>query len=144
MTADKTIAGSELGEKVFTADPAQLSGIRQWVQGVAESTPLQNYQVEDLLTAVDEAASNAIRHATPGERDRHIWVRCAVLEDGLQVRVRDEGRGFLVPDVPKMPGPEATGGRGLPLMCALADSVEIASGAQGTTVTLSKRVQPPV
>jgi anti-sigma regulatory factor (Ser/Thr protein kinase) len=54
------------------------------------------------------------------------------------VEVRDQGDGFAVPGTTAMPGPEAPGGRGLPLMCALADAVEIASSPRGTTITLKK------
>ncbi len=67
-----------------------------------------------------------------------VRVVCRHGLNSVQVEVQDQGRGFAVPSPPVMPSPEATGGRGLPLMCALADSVEIASSDHGTRVTLRK------
>jgi anti-sigma regulatory factor (Ser/Thr protein kinase) len=68
---------------------------------------------------------------------------CQPSAAGLLVRVRDQGKGFAVPKTPRMPSPDAPGGRGLPLMCALADSVEIAAGKRGTTVTLKMGPEEP-
>jgi anti-sigma regulatory factor (Ser/Thr protein kinase) len=94
--------------------------------------------MEAFLTAVDEAVANAVRHGSPRGAQSRIHVSCQPLPRGLLVEVRDQGKGFVVPERPRMPDPEASGGRGLPLMCALADSIKITSGRKGTTVTLKK------
>jgi anti-sigma regulatory factor (Ser/Thr protein kinase) len=59
--------------------------------------------------------------------------------------VSDTGAGFVPPPRPRMPAPEATGHRGLALMRALVERVEVSSNAAGTTVVLQQtlaRVQP--
>ena len=124
----------------FPARPDILSDARRMVEGCASQTHLSKEQTEDLLTAVDEAAANAIRHGSPKEGpNARLRIICQHTENWLEVRVRDFGTGFAVPEVPTMPAPDAMGGRGLPLMVALADSVAIASSPEGTTVTLIKR-----
>lgn len=127
----------------FPARAEVLIEIRRMIEGIAAHTRLTKEQVEDLLTAVDEAAANAIRHGSPKEGPKSlVRINCVSDSGFLRVGVRDFGKGFAVPDTPTMPGPEATGGRGLPLMVALASAVEIASSPQGTEVTLTKRASP--
>jgi anti-sigma regulatory factor (Ser/Thr protein kinase) len=125
-------------ELEFFARSDQLADVRKLVERLAAKTRLNKEEVEDFLTAVDEAAANAIRHGSPkGERSL-VKVVCHTLPTALIIEVRDQGDGFAVPSAPSMPGPDAPGGRGLPMMCALADAVEIASSPKGTTITLKK------
>jgi len=131
--------GSKSTSRDFPPRPEILVEIRRMVESIATRTTLEREAVEDLLTAVDEAAANAIRHGTPASgSDTIIRIICSYTPDSLEVRVRDFGTGFTVPDQLVMPIPEAMGGRGLPLMIALADAVSIQSTPEGTTVTLHK------
>lgn len=123
----------------FAARAEHLVGVRHLVERIAGQKGLTRSQISDLLTAVDEAAANAIRHGSPQGEKNTVRVRCEPTVDGIQVEVRDCGAGFVAANRPIMPGPDALGGRGLPLMCALADTVEIASTPQGTTIVLKKK-----
>ncbi|MES2458943.1 MAG: ATP-binding protein [Armatimonadota bacterium] len=125
-------------ELEFFARSDQLADVRKLVERLAAKTRLNKEEIEDFLTAVDEAAANAIRHGSPNGDRSLVKVVCHSLPTALIVEVRDRGEGFSVPGTSEMPGPEAPGGRGLPLMIALADAVEIASSAKGTTITLKK------
>jgi serine/threonine-protein kinase RsbW len=125
-------------ELEFFARPDQLVDVRRLVERLAAKTRLSREEIDDFLTAVDEAAANAIRHGSPKGDRSLVKVICHTLPTALIIEVRDQGEGFSVPSMSPMPGPEAPGGRGLPLMCALADAVEIASNPKGTTITLKK------
>jgi anti-sigma regulatory factor (Ser/Thr protein kinase) len=85
----------------------------------------------DLTLAISEAATNAIEHAY-GAREASFTVICE--HDGPQVTatVRDSGRWRTT----QPPG----GGRGLEIMGALVDSVNVSSDEQGTVVTMAKRL----
>lgn len=125
-------------ELEFFARPEHLAEVRKLLGRLAGKTGLKQPEIEDFLTAVDEAAANAIRHGSPkGERST-VRVTCHSFPHALIVEVRDQGSGFTIPDSLRMPGPDAIGGRGLPLMCALADTVEIRSTPAGTSITLKK------
>ena len=139
MNADNNDASAAPAHLEFFARPDYLADVRRLVERLAAKTKLTRFEIDDFLTAVDEAAANAIRHGSPqGERSL-VKVVCHLLGDkGLLVEVRDAGAGFSAPARSPMPAPDAPGGRGLPLMIALADSVEIASSAKGTTVSLKK------
>jgi serine/threonine-protein kinase RsbW len=96
--------------------------------------------VTDLSVALSEACSNAVRHASGAPCYR---VEIALECDRCTVVVADEGAGFRSED-PSMPSPAAQGGRGLAIMDALVDSVEIdASPGKGSQVTLRKHLSAP-
>ena len=80
--------------------------------------------VEDVRLAVTEACTNVVRHAyEEGEGAIDVVVRPRA--ETLEVVVSDEGRGMG-------PSPDTRGpGLGLPLISALADTVELRPGSDG-------------
>ncbi len=126
--------------KDFPSRAEVLVDVRRMVEDSSNRTKLSREATQDLLTAVDEAAANAIRHGSLRTgANAVVRITCFDSPDWVEVRVRDFGTGFSVPESSAMPAPDALGGRGLPLMVALADSVAIESTPRGTTVTLIKR-----
>jgi serine/threonine-protein kinase RsbW len=94
--------------------------------------------VEQLVLAVAEACNNAILHAQGDD----FTVSVVVDHGRALVTVADHGAGFIPPNRPSMPGPHATGNRGLALMQALVDDVDVVSDAAGTTVMLAQSFTP--
>jgi serine/threonine-protein kinase RsbW len=94
--------------------------------------------VEQLVLAVAEACNNAILHAKGDE----FTVSVVVDSGRALVTVADHGAGFVPPAHPTMPGPQATGRRGLALMQALVDDVDVVSDRAGTTVMLAQSFTP--
>ena len=97
----------------------------------------------DVLLALDEAVSNAIRHGSRAgdpvqvsvERDRE-WV---------EMTVRDAGPTPRLPRLPAEPPPVLqTGGRGLWLILQLVDEVRLQRVADGTRLTMRRRVSSMV
>jgi anti-sigma regulatory factor (Ser/Thr protein kinase) len=88
-----------------------------------------------LVVAVNEAATNAIKHGRPYP-DGTIVLRIAEFEDTLVCSIADNGQ-FVFDGAE--PAALAERGRGLKLMGLLADGARISSGAEGTIVRLHKR-----
>jgi anti-sigma regulatory factor (Ser/Thr protein kinase) len=112
-------------------DPEALASmrslLRRWLRHVEGS----DQEIAEITTACGEAATNAIEHAgaggnTPFEVDGRI--------EGQEVAitVRDFGAW--------RPPREGDQGRGLSLMRALMDSVEVTPGERGTSVLLRRRL----
>lgn len=120
-----------------------VSLVRVVVAAAAELEPdLENDRIDDLRIAVSEATTNAIEaHGLSGSLDR-IRIQCNLADDEISVVVHDEGVGFDPATVPDLPEPESPhrldheSGLGVHLMQMLADESEIASGEDGTDVTL--------
>ncbi len=95
---------------------------------------------EDFQTAVTEAVTNAVKHGSPEGASDDFRVTGRRLPDGsLHVAVIDSGPGLIAGAYPAMPAPDALGGRGLPLMRALANSVEFLVANSRHSVVLTKR-----
>jgi anti-sigma regulatory factor (Ser/Thr protein kinase) len=121
-------------ERIFPADPASLSEIREFVRGHAIKSTLGHELAEELTLAVSEAASNSIRHTqtTSVRLEARLDGNCVIVE------VEDEGTFDSRIPIPEIEGP---GGRGILLMTAFADEVAILEGTPqdpGTTVRLVK------
>ena len=85
-----------------------------------------------LVVAVNEVATNALVHGAHPARMR-IW------QDATELvcEVSDTGDGVGDPLAGQLqPGTAATGGFGLWITRMTADATEIASGPQGTTVSI--------
>lgn len=90
--------------------------------------------------ALEEALSNAIRHGNRNNPAKKVTVDYRLGEDGIEIRVADEGEGFDPDKVPDPTLPEnmnSTSGRGLCLMRGFMDQVLFSEG--GRVVWMSRR-----
>lgn len=114
----------------------------------AQMDPTLN-ELEDIKTAVSEAATNAIVHAYP-DRIGKVTVKVRICAGQvLEITVRDYGRG--IPDVEKARQPmfttggEERSGMGFTIMESFMDSLKVRSVAgQGTTVVMKKKIAPRI
>jgi anti-sigma regulatory factor (Ser/Thr protein kinase) len=108
--------------------------IRHALGAVAETLGLPCPVVDDIRLAVTEACTNVVRHAYAGDGDgdETIDVVMRPRSGGLDVIVADNGRGIGA-------SPDSSGpGLGLPLIAALADSLQIERSADaGSRLTMS-------
>ncbi|WP_329045467.1 ATP-binding protein [Amycolatopsis sp. NBC_01488] len=86
-------------------------------------------QADDVVLACWEAMANVLDHAYHG-RPGLIDVRARIDEDVLIVTVADQGRWTSVTE-------RADGGRGLRLIQALVDGLDLRSTDDGTVITLT-------
>jgi serine/threonine-protein kinase RsbW len=95
--------------------------------------------IADVLLALDEAVSNAVRHGSRGGEP----VVVSVESDGewVEMSVRDSGPTPRLPRLPAEPPPVLhTGGRGLWLILQLVDEVRLQRVGTGTRLTMRRRV----
>jgi anti-sigma regulatory factor (Ser/Thr protein kinase) len=124
--------------RTFPAAPASLAEVRAFIRGLAEEADLADRTTEDLVLAVSEACANAVLHS--GTPD--VEVGWTLLDDRVEIDVRDRGRYRRRVRLPSVDGP---GGFGIPLMAALVEGLVIEEGTSrrpGTLVRLVKRRIP--
>lgn len=102
-------------------------------------------KIDEVRMAVVEACINAIEHSRAP--DRKVYLTFEVLGETepevLRITVRDQGVGF-VPDQVEDPtienkiAAERKRGWGLKIIRGLMDDVEIVSGAEGTSIVMTK------
>lgn len=93
--------------------------------------------------AVREAMINAVQYGNQQNRRKKIYFTLEAGADRLVIRVRDEGRGFDLSDVPDPVAEEnllKTSGRGIFLIRAFMDEFDVRRTQQGgAEVIMSKR-----
>jgi serine/threonine-protein kinase RsbW len=108
--------------------PENLTLVRGMLGGVAELLGMDPELLDDLKTAVSEAANNVVMHAYDGEPGP-LKVKVFVTGDGIEVLVRDEGVGMS--DL--APVDDRLQGVGMPVMQALAQRADFRRGERGGT-----------
>jgi serine/threonine-protein kinase RsbW len=95
-----------------------------------------------LTIAAREAIANAIKHGNKLNPSKKVYVDLSLVDEKFIMKVRDEGEGFNLDDVPDPRNPEnllKDKGRGIYYIRTFMDEVnyEITPG-EGTTLTMIK------
>jgi len=119
------------------ARPENVAVVRHVLGAFADALQLPPELVEDMRLAVTEACTNVVRHAYRDGVPGPIDVLIRPDGDRLELVVSDRGQGLA-------PSAGVTGpGLGLPLIAALADSVELQElPLRGSRLTMSFRCRP--
>ncbi len=125
------------------SDPRWLRTVRALVRGFLESCAFPNDRIMELVLAVDEACTNAMRHSYDGDKERRIRLRFRAISGGAEIVVRDKGKPAPFEKVRKKDFSTPTkqdvqpGGRGIQILYEVFDEVKFAPGARsGNCVTL--------
>lgn len=118
------------------ARPSKLGAAREYVHRAAAAFGLDAERCEEVVFAVNEAVTNAIRHGAPDEHG-HIHLSVRIDGDRLTLAVRDCGT-FLASRVDPAGAAGAERGRGFALMTHVMDAVQLCVAPGSTTVLLSK------
>lgn len=115
------------------ADLAEVGRVRRAITALLDGQGWPTDAVSGALLAGNEAVVNAIEHGS-GSRDQ-VRIALALGPRGLELRVMDEGRTGGVPPraASRLPPTDATRGRGLAIMSALSDELELRTATGGGT-----------
>jgi anti-sigma regulatory factor (Ser/Thr protein kinase) len=124
--------------------PPTSSSLPDLRRSVAQTLGDLNQEVvDDVLLALDEAVSNAIRHGSRG--GEQVLVTVESDDEWVEMTVRDGGPTPRLPHLPAEPPPVLhTGGRGLWLILQLVDEVRLQRIEEGTRLTMRRRVSSNV
>jgi serine/threonine-protein kinase RsbW len=118
----------------FSSDPGELSAMREFLRhAFRQAWPDEDGDhLQHLELALQEAASNIMRHAYGGERERGIELTIDADAETIQIELLHEGEPF---DATKAPPPvfdgSREGGFGCYLISASVDRVEYLHNLRG-------------
>jgi anti-sigma regulatory factor (Ser/Thr protein kinase) len=117
-------------------DGNSLVALRSAVAAHGGLFGLTDTQVEDLVLAAHELASNAVRHGG-GQGRLRMWQ----MNGSVYCEIADGGDGFSYPrpDGDRRPPVGATGGRGLWIVAQLVDVLQVTTGVDGTVALVQVR-----
>jgi PAS domain S-box-containing protein len=116
----------------FPVQPEALVSMRALLRRWLRHMRADDQEIAEVITACGEAATNAIEHAGVGS-GAPFEVSGRRRDSGVEIAIRDFG-AWREPR-------EGDHGRGLSLMQALMDSVEVVPTPEGTTVRLTRRLE---
>jgi serine phosphatase RsbU (regulator of sigma subunit)/anti-sigma regulatory factor (Ser/Thr protein kinase) len=115
----------------LAAEPEALASVRKALERWLKQARASSRDAHAIKVACGEACANAIEHAyRPG--DAAFRVEASRMDSEVLIVVRDFGRWRTQRGTDR--------GRGLPLMEALMDSVEVSPSSEGTTVRMRRRL----
>jgi serine/threonine-protein kinase RsbW len=129
----------EFVHRSWPADPEQLAVIRRELSSWLAPLALTEEETADVVLAVDEAAANAVRHAygpdEVGVVELTLWTESGT----LCIEIVDHG-SWRPPADQSGEGGRGRGGRGIPLMSHMSESVLIHFDERGSRVLLRHRI----
>jgi serine/threonine-protein kinase RsbW len=127
--------------------PSSLAGgYIEFIQEILEDMAELGWQKHDLFgvqMALEETISNGIRHGNHEDPAKQVHVRCQMSSNRFWAQIQDEGEGFCldgVPDCCAEENLEASGGRGLALICGFM--THVCYNDCGNCITLEKILDP--
>jgi len=119
-------------ELQLQSEPSSLTVLRGMLAGLGEWLRFDRELLDDIKTAISEAANNVVLHAYP-DGTGPLTVTLAIHPDQVETAVIDRGQGFQ-----RLAAGEDHMGLGLAVMSALADRAEFESEpGVGTVVRMA-------
>jgi len=129
------------------SDPKLLCGVRGLIRQCFVQYGLDAERVDEIVLAVDEACSNALRHAYDNDCGQCVWLEVYSNSQVVEIRLHDAGRPIPAEALkPRKQEPVSLdtlrpGGLGVQLIRTVFDEVEFAPGdTQGNCVTMRVRL----
>lgn len=118
----------------ITSDPRLLKAVRGLIRGYMNGLDFPYDRIEEIVLAVDEACSNAMRHSYCGSHDGVIEIELKSGERDVVIELRDYGvpvaeehvqrKNVQAPDLDTL----RPGGLGIQLIFEVFDDVEFTPG----------------
>ena len=116
----------------LSTQPRALTGLRRTLGRWLEAAGASNEETQDIRMAAHEAACNSMEHAY-GFEEATFKLDAVRVNGEVSITVSDTG-GWREPR-------KTDRGRGLELMRALMDDVELEAGNEGTTVRMKRKIE---
>lgn len=117
--------------------PSRIESVDE-AAAAAESFARELSLADDVTYAIDlavrESVANAVKHGNKFDDEKHVEIKLAATEIGIEVIVRDYGTGFRPEDIPDPTDREnllKANGRGILFMRSFMDEVEWSNAIGG-------------
>ena len=125
----------------IAAHPQNAGAARERVRAAAMHAGFTNMDLADIEIAVGEAITNAILYGSP-TASSHVSLSYGLAGSAFVIQIRDEGSGFDPSHAQMQEDTDALGGRGIGLMRALMDQIDLHHDGHGMVACLVKNLPP--
>jgi serine/threonine-protein kinase RsbW len=131
-------------EVTLESDLKNVEVAEEITRRVATTAGFDEDEQNRIEMAVHESMINAIWHGNKNDASKSVWLKFTLYPDRLEIRVRDQGKGFNpthIPDPLEEDNLLNVSGRGIFLIRAFVDEFRVEDlNGTGTEVTLIKRL----
>ncbi len=116
---------------------SSLETVHGWAVSTLAELRLPEVALHNILLAISEAVTNAIRHGSKEHEEHRVVISLEASSRKVAIQVDDEGDGFdpaAVPDPTQGDLLFRPGGRGIFLLRALTNDLQVRSSGDGTQV----------
>lgn len=128
---------------VVPSNTEHLADVDLFIEGTLRGYGAQESVIADIAISVSELVNNAILHGNRSAPDKDVTVRISRENSSVRISVADQGNGFD-PEVIENPIEDDNllkeVGRGIFIVRALMDSVDITATDHGTTIVITKAI----
>ncbi|MEP7235005.1 MAG: ATP-binding protein [Ignavibacteriota bacterium] len=117
----------------------ELQNVYSWADEHFEQTVITQAKRNDIMLALSEAVTNAIRHGCKNSKTDFVDIEVTITDHTVNIAVHDCGTGFHPENIPDPTADEnlrIPNGRGVFLIKNLADDVRFDFTVNGTTVNV--------
>lgn len=136
---DEKHGQNEYHTRVVQGTREEFDEIQQTILSLMKSLDYIEHDIFSVRISLEEALANALLHGHQGDSVHPIEVAWKVTSEQVDITVSDQGRGYdpvTIPDPTADENLTLPSGRGLAMMRAFMDTVEL--NDQGNIVTMSR------
>ena len=131
-------------ELYFASDTKYLENVEKLSTKVARYANLSESDSDDLGIVTTELVNNAIHHGNKNDPNKSVYIIFTVDEDRIELRIKDEGKGFDPNKIKDPLAPEnllSESGRGIFLIRNLMDDLDFNFTTNGTETIVIKNLR---
>ncbi len=128
----------------FHASLEALKSVRRFIYDALKQHPSDQETRDQIVLAVDEAATNVIKHALNFDAEKTFTIEMSIGNDDIEIILSDEGPPFDPSNIPEKPDvgrrikEKKRGGLGIYLMRTVMDEVKFTRNG-GINYTIMKK-----
>ncbi|MBK7140900.1 MAG: ATP-binding protein [bacterium] len=128
---------------IVPSNTEHLADVDLFIEGTLRGYGAPESVIADIAISVSELVNNAMLHGNRSAPDKQVTVRISRENSSVRISVADQGDGFN-PEVIENPIEDDNllkeVGRGIFIVRALMDKVEISAEKTGTTIVITKAI----
>ncbi len=120
-----------------------LTNIDDFIEGILRGFEVEESTIADIAISVSELVNNSVSHGNKSDDGKTVSVSIAKKGNDIEIKIEDQGQGFD-PRAISNPLDEENllkdTGRGIFIVNALMDKVDVQTTKDGTITTITKSI----
>ena len=128
----------------ISSETKNLARVEEHVKDIIEGLDLNDETINAILIAITEAVNNAIIHGNKRDKNKFVRIHSILLDDILEFKIKDEGQGFILSNIPNPLLPEnltKDSGRGIFIIRSLVHGFKVNSFPDGTEIVIDVKIR---